>query len=80
MVFFAPDYEAYEAERGFYFDYRTGVPGPVVETSWALAEALRSGTGDVEAVAGFARRTFDVADGESTRRVIDALVLPALRS
>ena len=28
MAFFAPDYEAYEAERGFYFDYRTGVPGP----------------------------------------------------
>ena len=28
MVFFAPDYEAYERERGFYFDYRTGVPGP----------------------------------------------------
>ncbi len=27
MVFFAPDYEAYEKERGFYFDYRTGVPG-----------------------------------------------------
>ena len=28
MVFFAPDLERYEAERGFYFDYRTGVPGP----------------------------------------------------
>ena len=28
MVFFAPDLAAYEAERGFYFDYRSGVPGP----------------------------------------------------
>ena len=27
MVFFAPDHDAYEKERGFYFDYRTGVPG-----------------------------------------------------
>ncbi|MEO8438163.1 MAG: CDP-glycerol glycerophosphotransferase family protein, partial [Chloroflexota bacterium] len=33
MVFFAPDYEAYERERGFYFDYRTGVPGPIFETT-----------------------------------------------
>ena len=28
MAFFAPDQDAYEAERGFYFEYRTGVPGP----------------------------------------------------
>ena len=28
MVFFAPDRAAYERERGFYFDYRSGVAGP----------------------------------------------------
>jgi hypothetical protein len=39
----SPDYEAYEAERGFYFDYRTGVPGPIFETSEALARYLRAG-------------------------------------
>ena len=43
MVFFAPDYEAYERERGFYFDYRTGVPGPIFETTEALAAYLRAG-------------------------------------
>ena len=48
MVFFAPDYEAYEAERGFYFDYRTGVPGPIFETSEALAAYLRAGEFDLE--------------------------------
>ena len=50
MAFFAPDYEAYEAERGFYFDYRTGVPGPIFETTEALAEYLRAGQFDLEVV------------------------------
>ena len=44
IVFFAPDYEAYERERGFYFDYRTGVPGPIFETTRG-AGAVPSGRG-----------------------------------
>ena len=50
MVFFAPDYEAYERERGFYFDYRTGVPGPIFETTEALAQYLRAGDFDLDRV------------------------------
>ena len=53
MVFFAPDYEAYERERGFYFDYRTGVPGPIFETTDALAQYLRAGVFDTERVRRF---------------------------
>jgi CDP-glycerol glycerophosphotransferase (TagB/SpsB family) len=30
IVLFAPDLAAYEAERGFYVDYRTGAPGPAL--------------------------------------------------
>ena len=56
MVFFAPDYEAYERERGFYFDYRTGVPGPIFETTEALADYLRAGDFDLERVARLPRR------------------------
>jgi CDP-ribitol ribitolphosphotransferase len=78
MVFFAPDYEAYEAERGFYFDYRTGVPGPIFETSQALADYLRAGEFDLARVARFRRESFAIADGRSTARVTDELVLPAL--
>ena len=53
MVFFAPDYEAYERERGFYFEYRTGVPGPVFETTAPLAEAIRAGAFDLARVEAF---------------------------
>jgi CDP-ribitol ribitolphosphotransferase len=78
MVFFAPDYEAYEKERGFYFDYRTGVPGPIFETTAALAGYLRAGAFDLDRVERFRRESFDVADGRSTARVTDELVLPSL--
>ena len=63
IVFFAPDHEAYERERGFYFDYRTGVPGPIFEETAALADYLRAGQFDLERVAAFGAASFDVADG-----------------
>ena len=78
MVFFAPDHDAYEKERGFYFDYRTGVPGPIFETTEAVAEYLRAGDFDLERVARFREASFDVADGGSATRVTDALILPSL--
>ncbi len=78
MVFFAPDYAAYERERGFYFDYRTGVPGPIFETTAALAAFLRAGEFDLERVERFRDASFEVADGRSSERVTDDLILPAL--
>jgi CDP-ribitol ribitolphosphotransferase len=78
MAFFAPDTDAYERERGFYFDYRAGVPGPVFETTDRLAAHLRSGPWDPEQVKAFAATWFDVADGHATERFVDRIVLPAL--
>jgi CDP-glycerol glycerophosphotransferase (TagB/SpsB family) len=78
MVFFAPDYGAYERERGFYFDYRTGVPGPIFETTEALAAYLRAGDFDLERVERFRRASFEIADGRSTARVTDSLIVPSL--
>ncbi len=78
MVFFAPDYEAYERERGFYFDYRTGVPGPIFETTAELAAYLRAGVFDLDRVERFRDESFDVADGHSATYVTDRLILPSL--
>ena len=78
MAFFAPDYESYERERGFYFDYRTGVPGPIFETTEDLAAYLRAGVFDLERVERFRRESFAIADGRSTARVTDTLIVPAL--
>ena len=77
MVFFAPDHEAYERERGFYFDYRTGVPGPIFETTEALADYLRAGRFDLERVRalprGLVRRR---GWTHATERFVDRIVLP----
>jgi CDP-ribitol ribitolphosphotransferase len=78
MVFFAPDLAAYEEERGFYFDYRTGVPGPVFERSDAVAAYLRTGTFDQERLGAFRAWAWDVADGHATDRVLDDIVRPGL--
>ena len=76
MAFFAPDHAAYEAERGFYFDFATGVPGPVFETTADLAGWLRAGAFDLERVRRFAADSFDVADGRATARFVDEVVRP----
>lgn len=78
MVFFAPDHEDYEGERGFYFDFRTGVPGPVFETTEEVARYIRAGEFDLERVRRFRDESFEIADGHATARVVDELILPGL--
>jgi CDP-glycerol glycerophosphotransferase (TagB/SpsB family) len=79
MAFFAPDHAAYEAERGFYLDFPADLPGPVLETSDAVAAFLRAGRFDLDRVRRFGADSFDVADGRATERFIDEVVLPAVR-
>ncbi len=78
MAFFAPDYEAYEAERGFYFPYVEGVPGPVFETTEGIADYIAAGHFDMDRVASFRDASFDVADGHASERFVEQLVVPAL--
>ncbi len=78
MLFFAPDLDAYEAERGFYFDFRTGVPGPVMDTTEEIAAYLRAGTLDLERIDAFRDWAFEVADGHATERFVERIVRPAL--
>ena len=78
MAFFAPDLDAYERERGFYFDYRSGVPGPVFTETRALGRWLREGPVDLERVRRFRDASFEVADGRASQRFVENIVLPAL--
>ena len=79
MIFFAPDHDEYMGERGFYFEYRTGVPGPVFERTGDVAGYLRAGRFDLKRVARFRDESFEVADGHASERFVDRIVLPALR-
>ncbi len=79
MAFLAPDLDAYERERGFFFDYRSGVPGPVVDTTEQLITWINTKAFDLPRVAKFAAESFDVMDGHATERLVEQVVLPALR-
>jgi CDP-ribitol ribitolphosphotransferase len=59
-------------------DYATFVPGPVFETTDALARHLRDGPFDTERVRRFASESFDVADGRASQRFVDEVVVPAM--
>jgi teichoic acid ribitol-phosphate primase len=78
ICLFAPDLAAYEAERGLYIDYREALPGPVFETTDALADHLRRGEFDMAAVRRVRDWAFDVADGQATHRFLREVVLPAI--
>jgi CDP-ribitol ribitolphosphotransferase len=78
MAFFAPDYAAYERERGFYVDYATDLPGPVFETTAELAAWLRTGRFDLDRVRRFRTASFDVADGHASERFVERIARPAL--
>jgi CDP-glycerol glycerophosphotransferase (TagB/SpsB family) len=78
IVLFAPDHEAYERERGFYFDYRADGPGPVFDTSEQVAAYLAAAEFDHQRLVRFRERWFSVADGHASERFVDRFVLPAL--
>jgi len=79
IVFFAPDEVAYEGERGFYWDFPRDAPGPVARTTADVIEIVRAGAYDLDRVRAFRAASFDVADGRATDRLIDEVVLPAVR-
>lgn len=78
IAFYAPDLDEYERERGFYFDYRSGVPGPVFTDTRALARWVRDGPFDVDRIRRFRDETYDVRDGRAASRFVDRVVRSAL--
>lgn len=68
-VFFAFDLERYKADRDFYFDYETYVPGRTVKTAKEAVLALNEPL-DGERNEAFVRFNFDFADGRSAGRIV----------
>ena len=78
MVFYAYDLASYrDTLRGFYLDYATELPGPIVETEDDLIDALTS-LDRLEAEYGPRREEFIARfapddDGQAAARVVDAI-------
>ncbi len=73
MLFYAYDLEQYIAERDFYFDYETFVPGYFFYTQKELQEAIIHHNLGEEKLEAFKHKFFDDFDGKSTKRVVDLL-------
>ena len=78
MAFFAPDLADYEEERSFFWDFRTGVPGPIFTESSALADWLAEPTHELAPVRTFRARWIEIADGRSSERFARQVVAPLL--
>ena len=78
MAFFAPDLADYEEERSFFWDFRTGVPGPIFTETAALADWLAAPVHDLAPVRAFRSRWIEIADGHSSARFAHQVVAPLL--
>ncbi|MFJ9621489.1 CDP-glycerol glycerophosphotransferase family protein [Streptomyces sp. NPDC101181] len=80
ILLFAPDLEAYAADRGSYFDLREKAPGPVTETQdelfAALAELKKSETRHAGRRAAFAAEFGAFDRGDAARATVAAVFGP----
>ena len=74
-VFFTYDLDNYLAcERGFYYDFKKTVPGPIVYTTDELIDVIKNDKFDKSKISQFISTQFDVIDGEASRRIVDYLL------
>ena len=74
-IFFTYDLDYYLAnERGFYYDFKTTVPGPIVYTSDELIDAIKNDNFDKSKISEFVKTQFDEIDGHSSARIVDYLL------
>ncbi|MFR5876824.1 MAG: CDP-glycerol glycerophosphotransferase family protein [Eubacterium sp.] len=65
MAFYTFDLEEFIEKRDFYFDFKLFVPGPIVKTDDELAQLIKSGGGDINAVREFKQRAFGSSLGNA---------------
>ncbi|WP_285767874.1 CDP-glycerol glycerophosphotransferase family protein [Peribacillus sp. SI8-4] len=73
MIFFAYDLAEYEKERGFWEDYTSSMPGPVVSTTKALLKEIRSADHSLMKIAPFNQKWNQYSTGNSSRNIVDYL-------
>lgn len=73
MIFFAYDLEEYRESRGFWEDYETFVPGPVVAGTGELIRVIEDGDFDLHEVERFASEWNEYSHGDSSKRLINTL-------
>ncbi|MGG0836298.1 CDP-glycerol glycerophosphotransferase family protein [Bacillus paralicheniformis] len=73
IIFYAYDLDDYLSERGFYFDYRTHVPGPIAENTKEIIEIIQNHNFDLEKLANFCHYYIEGNRGRSTKKVLSEI-------
>ncbi len=74
-VFFTYDLDNYLSnERGFYYDFKKTVPGPIVYTTEELIDVVKNNKFDKSKISQFISTQFDVIDGQASKRIVDFLL------
>ncbi|MCO4852875.1 bifunctional glycosyltransferase/CDP-glycerol:glycerophosphate glycerophosphotransferase [Bacillus vallismortis] len=73
IIFFAFDLEDYLSERGFYFDYKSNLPGPIAENTPELAEIIKQNKFDLQKISNFCNYYIRGNQGTTTRRVLNEI-------
>jgi teichoic acid glycerol-phosphate primase len=73
MIFFAYDLEHYEKERGFWEDYETQMPGPVVFSTQEIIEKIKTPSADYSGIKRFKEKWNEYSDGNSSKKLVDFL-------
>ncbi|MDV7763870.1 CDP-glycerol glycerophosphotransferase family protein [Peribacillus sp. CSMR9] len=73
MIFFAYDLEKYVKERGFWEDYASSMPGPVVSTTEELLGKIRVADQSLMKIAPFNQKWNQYSTGNSSRNLVDFL-------
>ncbi|GGB32160.1 hypothetical protein GCM10011409_06930 [Lentibacillus populi] len=73
MIFFAYDLDKYERTTGFWEDYETLVPGPVVGNTDDLIDVIENGYFDMERIKNFAAQWNQYSRGRSSKTLINAI-------
>lgn len=75
ILFYAYDLDDYEDWRGFYYDYETLTPGPILKTTPDLIEAIQSLEQgfDPSIIRAFRTKFMQSCDGQATSRLLESL-------
>ncbi|MBC2117339.1 bifunctional glycosyltransferase/CDP-glycerol:glycerophosphate glycerophosphotransferase [Listeria booriae] len=74
MYFFAYDIDDYLDERGFYFDYKTMIPGAIFKETMLLIQAIQEEVYDYAGLDEFKKKFVGSLDGQSTKRFVETYV------
>ena len=75
MLFYSFDINDYSKSRGFHRDYRTNVPGKIVENFDTMIEAIQKKDFEYDKVEKYIENNFDNVDTNACQRIIDWIIL-----